>query len=453
MNMGEGYLIYVCDLETMEKIGKMDIFSARQDVYSQPRYANLAKIMNWMRHEDPDPGVAHGIIANDGQCWNEQRRFALRHLKDFGFGRSSMEDLILDEAKELISDIKAEIGTNDKVTINERFNLTIVNALWKIITSKRLDPQNQEDKQRIHDLNDFFKQFGITGLVMVVAFRLPMFLATKIPALIKIRELYRKLFQWFRQESEEHEATFDGDNLRDFLDTYIAERKRANDANDVNSTFYGNKGDMNYVFTMFDLFLAGSETTSTTLTYAVLLMLHDPQPWKKARQELDEVVGRSRLPTLADRPDLPYFEALMSELMRRSNVAPFAVFHSNHVATHLNQFKIPPHAVIVFALTEVLNNPKYFPEPEKFQPERFLKEVDSKLVYEPHPALVYFGIGKRECLGKSLAKTELFLFLSALVHTFDFEPTDDGFPGLDDCTVSITRSPKLFNAKITVRQN
>ena len=450
LNLGNDYLVYVCDFETMEKIGKMDVFTTRQNIYEKE---TAAKIIHWCRHEDPDPGVNHGIVNNDGQSWSEQRRFALRHLKDFGFGRSAMEDLIIDEAKELISDIKTEIGTNDKVVINERFNLAIINSLWQIITSKRLDPQNQEDKQRIHDLNDFFRQFGITGLVMVVALRLPMFLATKIPALIKIRGLYGRLFQWFRQESEEHEATFDGDNLRDFLDTYIAERKRANDANDVNSTFYGNKGDMNYVFTMFDLFLAGSETTSTTLTYAVLLMLHDPQPWKKAQQELDKVVGRSRLPTLADRPDLPYFEALISELMRRSNVAPFAVFHSNHVATHLNQFKIPPHAVIVFALTEVLNNPKYFPEPEKFKPERFLKEVDSKLVYEPHPALVYFGIGKRECLGKSLAKTELFLFLSALVHTFDFEPTDEGFPGLDDCTVSITRSPKLFNAKISVRQN
>ena len=78
---------------------------------------------------------------------------------------------------------------------------------------------------------------------------------------------------------------------------------------------------------MFDLFLAGSETTSTTLIFAILLMLHDSRPFKKAQKELDGVVGRSRLPCLDDRPNLPYFEALMAELMRRANVAPFAVFH------------------------------------------------------------------------------------------------------------------------------
>ena len=193
MSLGEGHLVYVCDLETMEKIGKMDVFSTRQDIYDRYDKANFAKIFNWMRHEDPDPGVTHGLVNNGGQSWSEQRRFALRHLKDFGFGKSSMEDLVLDEAKELINDIKAEIGTNDKVTINERFNLAIVNALWKIITSKRLDPKNQEDKQRIHDLNDFFKQFGITGLIMVVALRLPFFLAT-ISSSIFLATIFSSIF-------------------------------------------------------------------------------------------------------------------------------------------------------------------------------------------------------------------------------------------------------------------
>ena len=448
MNLADGNFIYVCDFETMEKIGKMDVFATRQDVF---RKENFGKLATWFRYEDSDPGVDHGIINNSGQSWSEQRRFALRHLRDFGFGKSSMEGLISDEAKELIADLKAEIANKDQVTINERFNLTIVNALWIIITGKRLDPKNPADQQRIHDLNDFFKQFAITGLITVVAFRLPYFLATKIPAMIKVRELFGKLYQWFRDEAKEHEETFDAENHRDFLDSYIAERKRANAENDQSSSFYGKRGDMNYVNTMFDLFLAGSETTSTTLTFAVLLMLHDPEPWKKARKELDEVVGRSRLPTLDDRPNLPYFEALISELMRRSNVAPFAVMHSNRVEARINQYTIPEHSIVMFALSEVLNDPKLFPEPEKFKPERFLKEENGTLVYKPHPALVYFGTGKRECLGKSLAKTEIFLFLSALIHTFEFEATDEGFPDIDDCVVSVARSPKVFNAKISVR--
>ena len=116
--------------------------------------------------------------------------------------------------------------------------------------------------------------------------------------------------------------------------------------------------------------------------------------------------------------------------------------------------RVPADSMVAFALTEVLNDPKYFPEPEKLKPERFLKtDPDSgNLMYKPHHALVYFGIGKRECLGKSLAKMEFFLFLSALIHQFDFETTTRGLPGPGDCNVAITRTPHSFFAKISARQ-
>ena len=116
-------------------------------------------------------------------------------------------------------------------------------------------------------------------------------------------------------------------------------------------------------------------------------------------------------------------------------------------------FRIPPDTFIAFALTEVLNDPKHFPNPNEFKPERFLEtNSDSgKVVFKPHPALIPFGIGKRDCLGRSLAKLELFLFLSALLHQFDFMPTFKGIPNIDDCHVGVTRMPKPFAAKVTCR--
>ena len=116
-------------------------------------------------------------------------------------------------------------------------------------------------------------------------------------------------------------------------------------------------------------------------------------------------------------------------------------------------FRIPPDTYIAFALTEVLNDPKHFPNPTEFKPERFLEtDPDSgELVFKASPALIPFGIGKRECLGKNLAKMELFLFLSALLHQFDFEPTPKGIPDINDCRIGITRLPMPFTAKITSR--
>ena len=72
--------------------------------------------------------------------------------------------------------------------------------------------------------------------------------------------------------------------------------------------------------------------------------------------------------------------------------------------------------------------------------------------FEMNPALIPFGIGKRECIGKSLAKIELFLIFSSLMHQFKFMPSSDGKPNLDDVEFSILRIPKPFKVKIENRK-
>jgi cytochrome P450 len=122
--------------------------------------------------------------------------------------------------------------------------------------------------------------------------------------------------------------------------------------------------------------------------------------------------------------------------------------------------RVPAKTIIMYSLTGILNDPKLFPEPEKFKPERFL-EIDpqssstdhQKKVFKPHPSVqAVFGIGKRECIGKNLAKMELYLFMAALLHQFDFTPSDTKIlPSVGDFSVSITRVPAQFDAKITSR--
>ena len=72
-------------------------------------------------------------------------------------------------------------------------------------------------------------------------------------------------------------------NSRDFIDAYINQRKKANEEQITNSSFFGDLGDMNYRKTMFDFFLAGSETTSTSLSFAILYMLDNPEPFRTGK--------------------------------------------------------------------------------------------------------------------------------------------------------------------------
>ena len=92
---------------------------------------------------------------------------------------------------------------------------------------------------------------------------------------------------------------------RDYIDKYLIEIENTKD---TNSSFFGRNGIENLAANLADLFVAGSETTSTTLTWAVLYMVRNKEIQLKVQKELDSAIGRYRLPSLADKPNLPYTE-------------------------------------------------------------------------------------------------------------------------------------------------
>ena len=243
--------------------------------------------------------------------------------------------------------------------------------------------------------------------------------------------------------------TYDENNPRDYIDCYIKEREKADQENNKESSFYGENGHWNFVNSMFDLFAAGSETTSTTLQWAILYLIHYPDAQKQAQKELDEVVGRKRLPDLSDKDNLPYMEALIAEIQRCGNVAPFSVTHALSQDIEVDGFHYTKNSRIVPNLSAILQDTNNFNNPESFNPERFLCEKTGSFI--SHPALVVFGVGKRECLGKSLAKSELYLFLSGLLHQFTFSTHENGLPDKNNASIGITRVPKPFYAKIVAR--
>ena len=111
---------------------------------------------------------------------------------------------------------------------------------------------------------------------------------------------------------------------RDFTDSMLIEISKTTDKS---SSFYGESGIENLRNTLFDLFLAGSETTSTTPTWAALYMVRYPEIQTRVQEELDQVVGGDRLPSMKDRAGLPYTEAVIMEIQRHANIVPMGVQH------------------------------------------------------------------------------------------------------------------------------
>jgi len=121
-----------------------------------------------------------------------------------------------------------------------------------------------------------------------------------------------------------------------------------------------------------DLFIAGTETTATTIKWAILYFLHNPEVQNKMREELDDVVGMSRVPSVNDRCNLPYCQAVLTEVQRCGNISPFSIQHSCREDVSFQGFTIPKGALIIPNLDSVHSDSNIFADAEKFNPSRFI---------------------------------------------------------------------------------
>lgn len=165
-----------------------------------------------------------------------------------------------------------------------------------------------------------------------------------------------------------------------------------------------------------DLWLAGQETTSNTLAWLVIYLITNPEAQKNLQAELDRVIGSDRFITLDDKTDLHFTNAVVAETQRFCNLVPMNPNHRLVKDVEINGYHIPANTTILHSITTVLFDERYFPEPQKFTPERFL-DPNGKF-FQP-TELMPFGVGKRSCLGEGLARLELFLFAANMFNHFE----------------------------------
>lgn len=197
--------------------------------------------------------------------------------------------------------------------------------------------------------------------------------------------------------------------------------------------------------TIGDLFSAGTETTATAIRWAVLFFLYHPEVQERMREEMSDVIGSSKFPNMENREDLPYCEAVVTEVLRCSNIVPLSVPHGVVCDTYFRGYFIPKDAIIVPNLDSVLHDPDMFPDPEEFRPDRFINDQGE---FVNNEALIPFSSGRRICLGESLARMELFLFLTCMVQRFQFLPEVNSPLPSRKGILGITRSPEPYLCRI-----
>jgi cytochrome P450 len=164
------------------------------------------------------------------------------------------------------------------------------------------------------------------------------------------------------------------------------------------------------------IFLAGYETVANALAWTWLLLGQNPQAESCLHSELDSVLldasGQPRLPTLEDLPSLPYTEMVIAESMRLYPPA-WAMGRQAIANVDIGPYRLPKGAYLFFSQYIVQRDPKYFPDPLAFRPERFTAEAKAQ---RPKFAYFPFGGGGRQCIGESFAWMEAILVLATLAQ-------------------------------------
>lgn len=122
--------------------------------------------------------------------------------------------------------------------------------------------------------------------------------------------------------------------------------------------------------TFQDFFSAGSETTVTTLRWAFLFLIHNPDIQTKLHKHIDETIGEA-VPKIEHREKSPYMEAFVLEVLRMGNIVPLGVPHCPNRDFEYGGYLFPNGVTVLANLGSALKDPNIFTNPQKFQPERF----------------------------------------------------------------------------------
>ncbi|XP_067875652.1 cytochrome P450 2J2-like isoform X2 [Heterodontus francisci] len=325
-----------------------------------------------------------GIIAAPyGRSWKQQRRFTLTVLRNFGLGRFAFEEKILEEAQYLTESFRASAG----YPFNPHAMITsaVSNVTCTIIFGKRFHYEDKKFIQLVELFDEALKLLGGFWGLMCTAIPIIRHIPGPARRIFENQALIEAVVQEFINQ---HKDTLNGEEIRDFIDVYLLEMEKERNFPDSCLT------DGNLLFNICDLFLAGTESTTTTLRWGLLYMMAYPDIQEKCRKEIDEVIGSSRAPSMADRPNMPYVNAVIHEIQRFGNIFPFSVAHSTIQETKFMGYTFKKGTLFLINLTSALFEETQWKHPNQFNPENFLNENGE--FFKPD-AFIPFSMGGGGC--------------------------------------------------------
>lgn len=320
-----------------------------------------------------------GLTFANGEEWKQCRTFVLNMFRNFGVGKKGFEEVVRNEGDKLVKEICRQGHVLD---VSYIFSMSSCNIISKLVFNQQLEYTDPNLQEQVATVLKHFQLAGPGSLNSMT----PIFAHFRIGPGQRIVNNYKVMKRLWCKQIQDHIKKGENSEHEDILDVYLAELQKHLTA--------GTKTQFkmhNLLWLLRDLYLAGTETTSTTLKWAVLYLAAHPEKQRKCHEELDKEFSQDCVLSYADRTKLPYVNAFIMETLRLGDILPLGVAHEAAEDVILEQYLIPKGTIVTSNIRAVSMDANIFPDPENFNPERFLTaDGNYKAIEEMMP----FGVGK-----------------------------------------------------------
>lgn len=343
--------------------------------------------------------LGEGLLTAEGQAHLRQRR--------------TIQPLFHRQQVQRFADamVKHGVRWRDGITDHAAINVTDeMGGLTLAIVGETLFSSNvQGDTDEVRDaLTDAVQSFGAAFLPGIEFFeRLP------LPVFTRVKKARERLDNVILRVIDERRA--DGAERSDLVSMLLAAR-------DPENPGAPGMSDQQIRDEAMTIFLAGHETTANAMAWTWYLLGCNPGIERKLHDEIDRVLG-GRVPTVEDVPRLEYTRAVVAESMRL--YPPAWTMGRKAIEKHsINGYTIPPGALVIVSQWVVHHDPRWWPNPESFDPDRWIetatREPGTGSRSRPKYSYFPFGGGSRICIGESFAWTEAILLLATIAQQWRF---------------------------------
>ncbi|XP_059169543.1 cytochrome P450 2J4-like [Physella acuta] len=427
LEMGKNIYIIVNNLELLKKV------TVKQaDTMAGRSTADLLSVNV--------PAKNKGIVFSSGPLWKEQRSTAMNILKYLGMGKNILAEKITQEVLMYAKELSKQNGA--PFNISKLTTKSVSNIIHSVIYGFRYD----YDDPRLKTLVDTIEY--VVGLASTVN------LINIIPSLIYLPFDFFGAKLMVEKRKEFHKNTerlvetiakdFDPENIDNFIVAYIQEMKMKEQSGKPTYLSYES-----LARSVDDMFVAGTDTTATTIVWCLLYSIHHPDKQDIMYQEILEHVGTERVPNMMDKQNLKYVNAFIYETQRIASILPIITYECT-ADTSFETYTIPKGTQIATNLDLILRDKKIWGDPENFRPGRFI-DVEGKL--RTPEEFIPYSVGRRVCIGESLARMEMYLYMAILFQKFKILPEDaNNMPSLED-TAGLTAPPLPYRLRAVPRLN